>query len=43
MIAALSTYKEQNYYIVDKKIVYKVEDSLRDVSYRYNTVYAYCD
>ena len=41
MLAALKTYKNQQYYIIDKKIMYKVEDSLMDVSYRYNTVYAY--
>jgi hypothetical protein len=29
--------------IQDKKIMYKVEDVLVDVSYRYNTVYAYLD
>ena len=41
MIAALHTYKNQKYVIKDKKIYYKVNDSLRDVSYSYNTVYAY--
>ena len=41
MVAALTTYKDQNYAIIDRKIMYKVEDSYREVSYRYNTVYAY--
>ena len=41
MIAALSTYEDQKYIIKNKKIMYKVEDSLMDVSYRYNTVCAY--
>lgn len=41
MLGALSTYQSQQYVIIDKKILYKVEDSLMDVSYRYNTVYAY--
>lgn len=41
MILALKTYHDQNYTIQDKKIMYKVEDTLMDISYRYNTVYAY--
>ena len=41
MVAALTTYKDQNYAIIDRKIMYKVEDSYMEVSYRYNTVYAY--
>ncbi len=41
MMLALSTYQDQKYVIKDKKIMYQVEDSLMDVSYRYNTVYAY--
>ena len=41
MLAGLTTYKDQIYVVKDKKIMYKVEDSLKEVSYRYNTVYAY--
>lgn len=43
MVAALTTYKDQNYTIIDRKILYKVEDSFMEVSYRYNTVYAYLE
>jgi preprotein translocase subunit SecA len=43
MVAALQTYKEQNYLVIDKKIMYKVEDSIMDVSYSYNTIYAYLE
>lgn len=43
MVAALSTYKDQNYLVIDKKIMYKVEDSIMDVSYSYNTIYAYLE
>ena len=41
MLAALETYQEQQYAIIDKKIMYKVEDTFQEVSYGYNTVYAY--
>ena len=41
MLAALDTYQEQQYAIIDKKIMYKVEDTFQEVSYGYNTVYAY--
>ena len=41
MIAALKTYDEQQYVIIDKKIMYKVEGTYRSISYGYNTVYAY--
>ncbi len=41
MLAALETYQEQQYAIIDRKIMYKVEDTLQEVSYGYNTVYAY--
>ena len=41
MLAALQTYKEQQYAVIDRKIMYKVEDTFQEVSYSYNTVYAY--
>ena len=41
MLLALNTYSGQKYWIQNKKILYKVEDVLLDVSYGYNTVYAY--
>ena len=43
MLAALTTYKDQSYVINDQKIMYKIEDTLKEVSYRYNTVYAYLE
>lgn len=41
MLGALKTYEEQKYEIIEKKIMYKVADSYKDISYGYNTVYAY--
>lgn len=41
MVGALKTYEEQKYEIIDKRIMYKVADSYKDISYGYNTVYAY--
>ena len=41
MILALNAYKDQLYTIQDKKIFYKVQDMLLDVSYGYKTVFAY--
>lgn len=41
MLLALNTYTDQKYWIQNKTILYKVSDVLLDVSYGYNTVYAY--
>lgn len=41
MVAGLKTFKDQSYVVKDDKILYKVGDTFADVSYSYNTVYAY--
>ena len=43
MLTALTTYKEQKYSIIDRKIMYQVQDSFEEVDFRYNTVYAYLE
>ena len=42
MLAALKSFQDQHYYVVDRKIMYKGETTISDeFSYGYNTVFAY--
>ena len=42
MLVALKTFEDQQYYVVDRKIMYKGEDTISDkFTYGYNTVFAY--
>ena len=42
MLAALETYEEEKYYIVNGRIMYKSQDTLSDkISYGYPTVFCY--
>ena len=42
MLASLKTFEDQTYYVIDRKIMYKGEDTISDqYSYGYNTVFAY--